>query len=174
MGHSVLLITVPELEGLVRPPLARWAPDYLHHERDAVHAHITLLGPFVDLSQVDGPLLEDLSRFFTAIDPFDYSLHRLGRFPRDGLVHLVPSPEAPFRQLTRALRAAHPDHQPYGGDFGEVVPHLSIDHADSIDELAPRVAPFVPVTTRATAAHLYWYEPQHSRSLARFPFASIA
>lgn len=173
MGHSVLLITVPELEGLVRPPIERWAPDYLHHEPNAVYAHITLLAPFVGRDQVGATLLDELGELFGAVEPFDFVLSRLDRFPDDGLVHLLPSPAGPFRRLTKALHARYPEHPPYGGAFGEVVPHLSIDHAESTEELADLVAPYVPVTARATAAHLYWYEPHQSCSLARFPFADF-
>ena len=171
-GYSVLLVPVPELEPVVRPPLARWAPDYLHADPDAVHAHITLLGPFLPRADLSGEVLADVGELFARTQPFDFELARLDRFPGDGLVHLVPEPLGPFRALTAELWRRHPQCPPYGGRFGDVIPHLSIDHAASTREVADVVAPFVPVTVTASAAELYWYEPRCSRSLARFPFAA--
>lgn len=170
-GHSVLLVPVPQLEPVVRPPLERWAPDYLHAEPDAVHAHITLLGPFVPREELTEQVLVDLRAFFAQVEPFSFELARLDRFPGDGLVHLVPEPTEPFRALTARLWRDYPQCPPYGGRFGDVIPHLSLDHAATTADLAPLVAPFVPVTTTAGAAELYWYEPHRSRPLARFPFA---
>jgi hypothetical protein len=168
-------VPVPPLEPVVRPPLERWAPDYLHADPDTVHAHITLLGPFLPREELTPEVLDDLCGFFAGVVPFRFELARLGRFPGDGLVHLVPEPTDPFRALTSELWRRWPQCPPYGGRFADVIPHLSIDHAATPDELAELtagVAPFVPVTVTAVAAELYWYEPHRSRSLARFPFAS--
>ena len=46
------------------------------------------------------------------------------RFPR--VLYLAPEPAAPFVELTQAIAARWPDHQPYGGEFDSVVPHVTV------------------------------------------------
>jgi hypothetical protein len=60
---------------------------------------------------------------------------------------LVPTPDEPFRQLTNEVSARFPDAPPYGGEFDDVIPHLTVgDHA--------------PLTTlNATAADIRGHLP---------------
>lgn len=39
---------------------------------------------------------------------------------------MAPTPDMPFRQLTTRLANRFPAFQPYGGEFDDVVPHLTI------------------------------------------------
>jgi hypothetical protein len=41
-------------------------------------------------------------------------------------VWLAPDPDAPFRVLTQAVADAFPAYPPYGGQFPDPVPHLTI------------------------------------------------
>lgn len=171
MSHSVLLIPVAELEPIVRPRLERRATGYLHVDSTHISAHITLLGPFVNLEQVDQVLIRHLKRFFSGVLPLAFTLRTLRSFP-DGTAYLTPEPEAPFRALTQALWQAYPDFSPYGGAFDDVVPHLSLDdqsNEPAMSALACQLVPLLPLEVRVNVAHLYWYESGASRTLASFP-----
>jgi 2'-5' RNA ligase len=163
MPHSLLLVPVPELEAPVRAGLLRDAPRYVARDPLEVHAHVTLLGPFVDLAETSERLYEDLAALFAAVRPFDVTYAEVRTFP-DGTTYVAPEPEEPFRALTEALVARYPDHPPYGGAYDDVVPHLTIGSAAD-------VAGVLPVTARAAEARLYWSAPDAARTLARFPFA---
>jgi hypothetical protein len=141
VAHSLLLVPVPELETAVPG------------------AHVTLLGPFADRPLLTGELLAGLAAFFSAVAPVDATFAELRTFP-DGTRYAAPEPEAPFRALTAALAARHPEHPPYGGAYDDVVPHLSVWDA----------TPALPVRSHATEARLAWADGALT-TLARFPFA---
>lgn len=160
-GYSVLLVPIDALERAVRPPLERWAPDYLMSD-GATNAHITILAPFLDDPWTARPRLREL---LAEVPPFDVTLRSLGRFPDSGLVYVAPEPPDPWRRLTDLVTREWPDHRPYGGRFGSVTPHLSIDHADSVDRIAPIVEHLLPVTTHVDEVAVAWYQPRATRHL---------
>lgn len=141
MAHSVLQVPVPALE------------------RAVPGAHVTLLGPFVDLADVTPALLGELTALFAATAPFGVRFAEVREFP-GGLAYLAPEPAARFLALTAALAARYPEHPPNGGEFDEVVPHLTVYAA----------RPALPVEVEATEAVLVWYDGPRTRTLARFPF----
>lgn len=165
-GYSVLLVEVPAFESVVRPRLERWAPDFLQADPAAVHSHITLLAPFLPLARLDAGVLARLGSVFGAAAPFDVTFARLDRFANDGLVHVVPEPAEPWTSLTAQLVTLWPECPPYGGAFEHVAPHVSLDHADSIEPLLAEVE--LPVTMRVTEAALVWYQERQTRVLRRF------
>jgi hypothetical protein len=177
MAHSAIVIPVPELEPVIRARTRRNIPAYLFQNPEAVHAHITLLGPFVHRKEADEALLGRLREFFRKVTPFAFSLDGTPQTLRDGTVCLVPEPAAPFRELTRALWDAYPDYPPYGGAFAVPRPHMTLEYpwaraaagADP-DGIATEVAPLLPVRAVAICAFLNWYEPHRSTPLARFAF----
>lgn len=166
-GYSVILVQVPALERAVLPALTSWAPDFLMTDGSS-HAHVTLLAPFLADPL---PALGQLRALFAGVDPFTVTFRSLGRFPGDGLVYAHPEPVSPWQRLTGMLVDAWPQCPPYGGQFAEVVPHLSIDHADDAAALEPLVRPLLPVSMVVDEAVLAWYEPHHTRVLARFRFS---
>ena len=87
-----------------------------------VPAHITILFPFADGSDVDEEALGEVLAPFSA---FDFQLDRVDRFD-DGPVWLHPEPSAPFAALTHAVWRRFPEHPPYEGAFEVVVPHLTV------------------------------------------------
>lgn len=167
-GHTVLLVQVPALEPVVRPPLRRWAPAFLMPDGEP-NAHVTVLSPFLE-DPTDA--LPELTRLCASVAPFEVTFRRLGRFAHDGLVYAVPEPETPFRTLTSLVTSRWPECPPYGGRFGDVVPHLSIDHAGSTAELEPLVASYLPVRSTVRELTLVRYAPGDMRVLARLPLAS--
>ena len=175
MPHSLVTIPVPDLEAVVRARLERSAPRAVPDDLDDTVAHITLLGPFVTLSDLTDGVLDELERFFADVTPFEFALTGIHQFP-GGTVYLSPSPAAPFRHLTHELSRLFPEHPPYGGAFDEVIPHLSvpIPEGETVEALEFELAPRFPLTTHAREAALFWWEPGASRTLATFPFGTSA
>lgn len=132
--------------------------------------HVTVLGPFVDLAAVNGELLAQLAATFATVERFEFELVEVRAFP-GGLTYLAPAPEAPFRALTQRLHRRYPDWPPYRGRFTDVVPHLTVG-AVPVGAARVAFAGLLPIRCRATKAHLYWWAPGASRTLARFPLSS--
>jgi hypothetical protein len=105
---------------------------------------VTLLTPCPDDAAA---IEEELAPF----PPFDDSFVALDRFP--GTLWLPPDPPGPFREMTEALVARFPEHQPYGGMFARIVPHLTVAQAD-LDEAAAALEPRLPLRSRAASAVL--------------------
>lgn len=166
-GHGALVVPVPALEEFVRGRHAHYDPAYLSADPSFAHAHITLLSPFPSLEQM--PSERDIvGQILSAATPFAFTLERVATFP-NGIIHLVPEPSEPFAALTRALVAAFPAYQPYGGQFGTVSPHLTLDAVGpGVSEQRVRewVAPLLPAAGYAGRAHLSWYQAGHCRTLA--------
>ena len=141
---------MPEAEPLVASFRARYAAASV---AEAIPAHITLLFPFVEAGRVDDALRALVEAHFAAALPFAAELSSVGRF--EAYVWLVPEPRERFVELVTATWSRFPECPPYGGDFAEIVPHLTVGGAteevttDEIvaaagEELAPRLPlPFV-------------------------------
>jgi 2'-5' RNA ligase len=119
--ETAVLVLVPEAEGAVgthRAHLdvaASWG----------VPAHLSVVYPFVPPEDVDDHVLAELGAAVATVPAFDCAFRRTAWFGAD-VVWLAPEPDGPFVQLIRAVVAAFPTHQPYGGIHGEPVPHLTI------------------------------------------------
>ncbi|MFI0716367.1 2'-5' RNA ligase family protein [Streptomyces inhibens] len=50
----------------------------------------------------------------------------------DRVLYLVPEPDAELRRLTEVIADQWPEAPPYGGQFTEIVPHLTV--ADGQDD----------------------------------------
>lgn len=118
---SALVVLVPEAEPLVKPFRDRYDPS----AAAGVPAHITLLYPFKSPDEVDQAVLDDLRHCFRRFASFRFALAPIRRFP-DAVLYLAPAPDEPFRQLTLAIWDRYPDTPPYGGNWPDVVPHLSV------------------------------------------------
>jgi 2'-5' RNA ligase len=90
---------------------------------------------------------------FAAVTPFDFRLDRIGWFGTT-VLWLGPEDPAPFRDLTERVFAAFPDFPPFGGQFEDVVPHLTVGLERPSDELRRaelEIIAALPVTARASA-----------------------
>jgi hypothetical protein len=169
MAHSAIVIPVPVLEPVVRPRIQRALPEFVFADPDSVHAHVTLLGPFVSVTLVGAELVNRLQEIFAAVQPFSFSVDGARHTFEDGSVYLKPEPAEPFRTLTDALRQAFPGYPPYGDPSTEPLPHVTLDYG-----WAPRTGGVQgadlasPVRCTAEMACLNWYEPGKSRTLASF------
>jgi 2'-5' RNA ligase len=154
----VLLVPVPELEEFVRARTVHYDADYLSADPAFTHAHVTVLGPFVP--RLDDTVAERIGRIAAQTPAFDFVLDRTGTFP-NGIIHLRPEPDGPFRSLTERFVAEFPGFAPYGGAFPDVVPHLTLDAvSDTVGEASTRamLGSALPTRCRAERLDLAWYD----------------
>ena len=143
---------------------------------EGVPAHITLLFPFRPASDIDEAALAHVRTIAAGVRPFDYTLVRIGRF--DGTIYLAPEPAAPFVALTQALAAAFPEHPPYGGLHGDIVPHLTVARGDAavLDRVESALATAWPaggIAARFTDLLLIANDTGRWRTLHRFPLQRL-
>jgi 2'-5' RNA ligase len=133
--ESALVVLAPPAEPLVKAYRDQHDPAAAL----GVPAHVTVLYPFHPPSL--GPaMLARLTALFSEFEAFDYSLAELRRFP--GVLYLAPEPEARFRALTRRVAEAFPEYPPYGGQFSDVIPHLTLAQQADAERLEAIAAHF--------------------------------
>ena len=152
----MLVVPVPELEAYVLERTHHYDASFVSTDPAFVHAHITLLAPFLDAPTTAD--LELVEKIATATAAFDFVLEDVRVFA-GGTIYLHPEPAGPFAALTAALSAAFPQCPPYAGVF-EPVPHLTVDHiAGGVDLESTRtsLARFLPARCCADRISLQWY-----------------
>lgn len=159
-GYTVLLAPVPAFEDFARTRLQRWAPDFLRRD-GGLHAHVTILAPFLPAAELDAAALAALAEVAAAASGFTVTFRRVDRFGT-GLVYAVPEPAEPFAALTAAAGARWPWLRPYAGEWA-AVPHLSLDHGDP-DALASELT--WPRSARIDTLEVVRYLPGDTRRLA--------
>ncbi|MEV4352254.1 2'-5' RNA ligase family protein [Actinoplanes sp. NPDC049596] len=168
--HSALILAVGEAEPVVAA----------HRERLdtaagwGVPAHVTVLYPFLAPERIDEHVLAVLTRTAASVPAFFCAFERIEWFG-DTVVWLAPTPATPIVTLTAALAARFPDNQPYGGEFTEVVPHLTIGHDHPrpvLEAAAAEIAGHLPIHSRVDALRLIAGRPEPGgtwATLAEFP-----
>lgn len=121
---SALIVEVPEAEPLV----AGWRQVHDPSASVGVPSHVTILFPFVAPAELSPAVLDAIREIAAAQPRFAVRFERVER--REDVVWLTVEPEDPFRAMTAAAWARFPTHPPYGGRFGDVVPHLTIGQGD--------------------------------------------
>jgi 2'-5' RNA ligase len=120
-SESALVVLVPEAEAVVRPFRDRYDPS----AAAGMPAHITLLYPFKAPDEVDDIVLGRLRDCFACLEPIQFSLGKIRRFPIE-VLYLAPEPDQPFRQLTSSIWNLFPETPPYRGKWPDIIPHLSL------------------------------------------------
>ena len=120
-------MAVPEAEPAVRQFRERFDASALL----GIPAHITVLAPFMPAHAVDAAVLGQLERLFATAGRFRFRLDHTGWFG-DEVLWLGMQDPAPFRALTRSVYRAFPAFPPVGGQFDEVVPHLTVGHGHAL------------------------------------------
>jgi 2'-5' RNA ligase len=150
--HSALIVPIPEAE-----PVVGAHRDRLDESASwGVPAHVTVLYPFLAPADIDDKVLDILRRVVAGVPAFFLTLDEV-RWFADRTVWLRPSPGEPFRQLTAGVAAHFPGHQPYGGAFDEVIPHLTVAEdgpADVLTATAEALRPHLPIRARVDAVRL--------------------
>jgi len=147
-GHTVIAFPVPELDHWVRARTQHYDASFVSTDPDFVHAHITVLGPWVPTPCAGD--LERVAEVIEEIEPIDVTLGAVHAFP-DGLLHLRPVPDEPLRDLTARLAEAFPEHPPYAGIYPDPTPHLTLDQAApdvTAHTVSQRLGETLPVAVR--------------------------
>jgi 2'-5' RNA ligase len=173
--ETAVLVLVPEAEAAV-------AVHRAHLDMAAswgVPAHLSAVYPFVPPAEIHERVLTELSAAVATVPAFDCVFAHTDRFGED-VLWLAPEPAGPFRELTRAVVAAFPAHQPYGGQYAEPTPHLTIGELrlGTAGELAAAersVREHLPIRTRVDRAVLLAGRPERGtwQPVAEFPFGAI-
>lgn len=172
MAESAFAIDVPEAEPYVGGLRERFDPS----AKLGVPAHITLLYPFMSPEQIIEPVLNRVRVALSPVASFTFCLVRFGRFP--GALYLKPEPAEPFVALTERLVREFPEHLPYGGQYGSIVPHLTIaqagesEHSLAEAQLAATLPPGIGI--RASCKEVVLIENSSGRweHMHAFPLAA--
>jgi 2'-5' RNA ligase len=124
MAESAFIIHVSEVEPLVSGLRAQFDSS----AKMGVPPHITVLYPFMPPESITAEVIQDARRAVSSIQPFEFRLATIGRFP--GVLYLAPEPSATFVELTNNLTRQFPEFPPYEGKFQVVIPHLTIADVD--------------------------------------------
>jgi 2'-5' RNA ligase len=146
LHETALLVPVSAAEGLVGD---------LRREHDpsasaGVPAHVTVMVPFLTPKELDAEVIAELTALISAVPGFSFRLASVGWFGRT-VLYLAPEPAGPFVALTEAVAEAF-GTAPYGGDYDDIVPHLTVAHASDGVELsavADRLRPGLPLDCEA-------------------------
>jgi 2'-5' RNA ligase len=147
--QSAIVIPVPSAEDLVGPFRLRYDPV----AAAGVPAHVTLVVPWLAPDTITSAQLADLAEVLSGAEPFEFRLSGVRRFGRS-VLWLAPEPAGPFVKLTMML-AERFGTPPYDGEFDEIVPHLTVAHADAgvdLDAVAGELAARLPVRCVAEEA----------------------
>ncbi|MFC4117463.1 2'-5' RNA ligase family protein [Nonomuraea zeae] len=151
-GETALLAVIAESEPLVGP----WRQRFDSSASAGVPAHVTVLVPFLDIERVDAAVIDELRTLFGAHAPFTARFDTFRRF--SDVLYLAPTPDQPFRALTEAVVARWPEAPPYGGQFAEIIPHLTVAYspqAQVLDEVEAALTARLPVTADVAAISLF-------------------
>jgi len=142
---SAIVVRVPLPAALTRLR-ARW--DWAAGA--GVPPHVTILFPFLPATRLGPDVRRELAAVAATQRPFDVRFARVERFPT--VVYLAPEPSAPFIRLTEAVVERFPDCQPYGGEFDEVIPHLTVTESPDApyDEIATEAEAVLPFSHRVS------------------------
>lgn len=77
------------------------------------------------------------------------------------MLYLAPESDDQFRALTLAVADRWPEAPPYGGQFAEVIPHLTVAHGQEpsvLDAVEADLSSRLPVTTRVSSVQLLVFD----------------
>jgi 2'-5' RNA ligase len=161
--HSALIVPVPAAE----PAVSKWRARHDPSAAFGMPAHVTVLYPFIAPDAITHSVERDLESVIGQHPAFPFGLVGVDRFP--GILYLAPEPAEPFRDLTAALYERWPDHPPYGGAFGEVVPHVTVVQGSEPPEVAPELEQAAPIEAEATEVWLMAERHNYWSLLKKFP-----
>lgn len=119
MGQTALVILVPEAEVVVGGWRGRYDPASAE-----IPPHVTVFYPFLESQSVDPEVDRGLEEIFGAVPAFELTFAGLCGLP--GVLYLAPEPGEAIERLIASVGQGFPELEPYGGEFDEVIPHLTI------------------------------------------------
>jgi 2'-5' RNA ligase len=168
MAETALVVLVPELEVVI----GEWYRQHTEAGRRGLAPHLTLLYPFLDWAEYDEVRAARLVGALAPFTAFEVSLAETARFRGESAtLYVRPEPSQPFAAMTEALTTAFPDHAPYGGEFDEITPHLTVAQGpDSLlDPIEHEVVRRLPVSVRVERVWLVADTPRGWERRAAFP-----
>ncbi|HTT87341.1 MAG TPA: 2'-5' RNA ligase family protein [Acidimicrobiales bacterium] len=118
---TALVVCVPAADAVVGRTRRRLDPA----AAQGLDAHVTVLYPFLPLPAVSPAVLSRLGGLVGSTTAFEFALTELRWFD-DRVLYIAPDPSEPFAELTARLWETFPDCPPYGGEFDETIPHLTV------------------------------------------------
>jgi 2'-5' RNA ligase len=134
--ESALVILIPEAEVLVESFRIQYDPSAAL----GVPAHVTVLYPFKPSRELNADVIRSLEELFSKFPGFSVSFGESRRFP--GVLYLSPVPDEIFRRLTEIVAKRFPETPPYGGQFTDIVPHLTVAQVGDSQRLEEIAADF--------------------------------
>jgi 2'-5' RNA ligase len=160
-----LLATVAEAEPLVE----HWRQRFDASAAAGIPAHMTVLFPFLDVDLISAAVIDDLATLIAGHGPFTVRFEGCGRFP--DVLYLAPAPGQPLRALTESIAGRWPEAPPYGGQFADVIPHLTVAHEqppEVLDGVEAALAGRLPVTATISTVSLFVTDGRSWRRQAEF------
>lgn len=164
---SALVIRVPEAEDLV----GRFRLEHDPSARVGVPAHITLIYPFIPPTSITDEDRQQLADLFSSFLAFNFSLAEVQRFP--DVLYLAPEPNDNIVKLIQLIASKFPEYPPYGGQFPEIIPHLTIAQSGDTKllekihgDISPAALETLPISMKVTEISLleqsngYWKQTQ--------------
>lgn len=151
MGLTYLCVLVPQAE----PHAGPWRETYDANAPLGSPCHVTVLFPFIPTGMLDADVDQRLAGIFAHRQPFDFVLTQVDEFP--GVLWLRPVPDQPFRDLRDAVWREFPEYPPFGGEFPDSQPHVTVAFIDSPAEqeqlrqqIAASIGYALPIPSRAS------------------------
>jgi 2'-5' RNA ligase len=164
--QSALIVPVADAE----PVVGDWRANHDPSAAAGMPAHVTVLYPFIPPESIDAASEQELEALAGAFPRFRFELADVGRFP--GVLYLDPKPREPFVRLTQLVVARWPDYPPYGGEFDEVVPHLTVAQGSDPPGLGNALSEKLPLAAEAREVQLMTQDRAGRWSVkASFPLA---
>ena len=135
------------------PAVYRWRRAHTTDGAEGMPAHVTLIYPFAEDSDLVTGQVSELRELLSAFPAFDVRFATFGRF--DGpppVLYLEPAPAQPFIDMVDAVVRQFPSYQPFGGEYDTVIPHLTVVQTDDQAVVAAAeedVAEHLPLVARA-------------------------
>ncbi len=165
-GESAVVVPVAAAEAVV----SAWRERFDSSAMQGMPAHVTALYPFLGDHDLTEGVLAGLSALCGEFSELRVRFDRPGRFP--GVLWLDPEPAAGLLDLTVRIASRWPQAPPYGGQFADVVPHLTVacGQEATLDAVEAEITPRLPITAVLTAARLYVFDGSHWQPRAELPF----
>jgi hypothetical protein len=152
-----LVVLVPEAETAV----SRLRLELDPVARLGVPAHVSVLYPFLPAAKIDEDVVAQTAALLRAVPAFAHNLVRSDWFG-DQVLWLAPDAGAEFRALTARVWTAFPAYPPYGGQFDDVVPHLTVADRGPVETMRAAeqaIQSHLPISAIARAVTLMVEQP---------------
>jgi hypothetical protein len=155
--RTALVVLVPEAETAV----GRLRLELDPVARLGVPAHVSVLYPFMPAAAIDENVTARTAALFRSTPAFAHKLFRSDWFG-ERVLWLAPDASEEFRLLTARVWRAFPSYPPYGGQFDDVVPHLTIADRGPVETMRAAeqaIQSHLPISAVARAVSLMVEQP---------------